>query len=67
MSTLIATAEGEPVLVDEGDAGSEESCVGESSVCRLEELVEGIGLSLPVGPFPRGGRLEGGRFSAARK
>lgn len=28
---------------------------------------EDLGLSLPVGPLPRGGRLAGGRLSAARK
>jgi hypothetical protein len=28
---------------------------------------EGFGLSFPVGPFPRGGRLAGGRFSACRR
>ena len=27
----------------------------------------GLGLSFPVGPFPRGGRLAGGRLSAARR
>jgi hypothetical protein len=26
-----------------------------------------FGLSLPVGPFPRGGRLAGGKFSSCRK
>ena len=26
-----------------------------------------LGLSLPVGPLPRGGRLAGGRLSAARR
>jgi hypothetical protein len=58
----------EPVRIDEGESADDDS--------RLErrgwlppavEDSEFFGLSLPVGPLPRGGRLAGGRFRAARR
>jgi hypothetical protein len=55
----------EPFLVEDGDAGSDE-WPGESRAALLL-LVASLGLSLPVGPFPRGGRLAGGRLRATRR
>lgn len=39
----------------------------ESPVSAGGDLLLALGLSLPVGPLPRGGRLARGRLSAARR
>ena len=47
---------------ESGESGEEESRPRWSS--ELDEASNVLGLSFPVGPFPRGGRLEGGRLRA---
>src|SRR5262245_47923092 len=68
----IVAGDREFVLVEEGEAASEDSRLVELIVCAYagpskEPLSKDFGLSLPVGPLPSAGRFAGGKLRAARK
>lgn len=58
-------------LVDVGESAEEPALLTVSREAPWDGREEGaagvFGLSLPVGPFPRGGLFAGGRFKAARR
>ena len=70
---MMVEGEMESVLVGDGDSAEEPPrLVGAGGTevpdaLREPEVEYGLGLSLPVGPLPRTGRLAGGRLRAARR
>lgn len=76
MDEAMAEGDSELVRVDAGESTDDSRLEFRVIACDNDDKEAGtatppasklLGLSLPVGPLPRGGRLDGGRWRTCRK